>query len=289
MNRESVYFSHDADAAQDPKCSLLIYEMGNEGYGCFWRLVELLRVQTDFMYPMKMIPVIAKTFDISEAKLNTIIKAYGLFETTDNGMFFFSQSLRERMALMNEITAKKRLGGIKSGETRRAKALIQSQFVQTPVGVQSESDFDPIDSQRKEKKLLKENRVKENLDGFTSPSVLSNEEYLNTLQTELEDSSNTSRTEPNKEKKGKEILKENGLKEKRTMFAPPTLEEIEHYCRERKNQVDTSRFFDFYEAKGWMVGKNKMKDWKAAVRTWEREDNQKQIRHEETSNRYEQL
>ena len=127
MNRESVYFSHDADAAQDPKCSLLIYEMGNEGYGCFWRLVELLRVQTDFMYPMKMIPVIAKTFDISEAKLNTIIKAYGLFETTDNGMFFFSQSLRERMALMEfqkELKREKgRLAGITSGISRREKKL----------------------------------------------------------------------------------------------------------------------------------------------------------------------
>lgn len=53
-------------------------------------------------------------------------------------------------------------------------------------------------------------------------------------------------------------------------FTPPTVEEISAYCNERKNGVDPHRFFDFYQAKGWMVGKNKMRDWKAAVRTWER-------------------
>ena len=55
-------------------------------------------------------------------------------------------------------------------------------------------------------------------------------------------------------------------------FAPPTLDEIREYCKERGNKVDAEKFFDFYESKGWMVGKNKMKDWRAAVRTWERED-----------------
>lgn len=53
-------------------------------------------------------------------------------------------------------------------------------------------------------------------------------------------------------------------------FAPPTTEEVEAYCRERNNKVDAQKFVDFYTMKGWMVGKNKMKDWKAAVRTWER-------------------
>ena len=57
---------------------------------------------------------------------------------------------------------------------------------------------------------------------------------------------------------------------KSTKFIPPTLEEVTDYCKERKNRVDASRFVDFYTAKGWMVGKNKMKDWKSAVRTWER-------------------
>lgn len=59
---------------------------------------------------------------------------------------------------------------------------------------------------------------------------------------------------------------------KRGRFAPPTVEEIKSYCLERNNSVNPKRFHDFYESKGWMVGKNKMKDWKAAVRSWEQED-----------------
>lgn len=57
-----------------------------------------------------------------------------------------------------------------------------------------------------------------------------------------------------------------------TRFTPPTVDEVRDYCRERGNAVDAERFVDFYAAKGWMVGKNRMKDWKAAVRTWEKED-----------------
>lgn len=53
-------------------------------------------------------------------------------------------------------------------------------------------------------------------------------------------------------------------------FTPPTIEEVQAYCRERQNNVDPQRFIDYYEARGWLIGKNKMKDWKAAVRTWER-------------------
>ena len=55
----------------------------------------------------------------------------------------------------------------------------------------------------------------------------------------------------------------------RTKFQKPTIEEIRHYCLERGNNVDPNKFFDFYESKGWGVGKAPMKDWKAAVRTWE--------------------
>ena len=50
----------------------------------------------------------------------------------------------------------------------------------------------------------------------------------------------------------------------------PTIEEIEAYCKERKNNVDPQKFFDYYESNGWKVGKNPMKDFKACIRTWER-------------------
>ena len=55
-----------------------------------------------------------------------------------------------------------------------------------------------------------------------------------------------------------------------TRFTPPSLEEVAEYCKSRSNNIDPQRFIDFYSSKGWMIGKNKMKDWKAAIRNWER-------------------
>lgn len=55
-------------------------------------------------------------------------------------------------------------------------------------------------------------------------------------------------------------------------FTPPTVDEVRAYCQDRQNGVDPQRFVDYYTSNGWMVGKNKMKDWKAAVRTWEQKD-----------------
>ncbi|MBS6510384.1 MAG: helix-turn-helix domain-containing protein [Clostridiales bacterium] len=57
---------------------------------------------------------------------------------------------------------------------------------------------------------------------------------------------------------------------KKKKFTPPAVDEVAAYCLERKNSVDAQKFVDYYTANGWMVGKNKMRDWKAAVRTWER-------------------
>lgn len=59
----------------------------------------------------------------------------------------------------------------------------------------------------------------------------------------------------------------------RGRFTPPSLQEVESYCAERSNGINAGAFVDFYQSKNWMVGKNKMKDWMAAVRTWEKRGN----------------
>jgi hypothetical protein len=58
-------------------------------------------------------------------------------------------------------------------------------------------------------------------------------------------------------------------------FKKPTVQDIDIYCSERQNKVDAFAFYDFYESKGWKVGKNKMKDWRAAIRNWERREQKK--------------
>ena len=93
-----------------------------------------------------------------------------------------------------------------------------------------------------------------------------------------------SETKPTQEKrhktqdkdKDKDYDKDESIKKAPRRFAPPSVEEVVSYCRERKNGVDAQRFVDFYASKGWKVGNNPMKDWKAAVRTWEGRDKETQ-------------
>lgn len=65
---------------------------------------------------------------------------------------------------------------------------------------------------------------------------------------------------------------------KRKRFEKPTLSQITQYCLERNNNVNAEQFYDYYESNGWKVGKNAMKDWKACVRTWERNGYDKPIK-----------
>ena len=67
----------------------------------------------------------------------------------------------------------------------------------------------------------------------------------------------------------KNSIKEKEIYKEKEKFKKPTLEEVEEYCNERNNGIDPQKFIDFYESKDWMIGKNRMKDWKACIRTWE--------------------
>lgn len=72
---------------------------------------------------------------------------------------------------------------------------------------------------------------------------------------------------------GKDKVSQDREKDARvTRFTPPSVEEVRAYCQERGNSVDPERFVDFYASKGWKVGNASMKDWRAAVRNWERDD-----------------
>ena len=75
------------------------------------------------------------------------------------------------------------------------------------------------------------------------------------------------------------------VEEKIKRFKPPTVEEVREYCTERGNNIDPQSFVDFYTSNGWKVGKNSMKDWKAAVRTWERRDTKPQSPNSVTASR----
>ena len=92
---------------------------------------------------------------------------------------------------------------------------------------------------------------------------------------------NKTQIKPNDPNESLNVMKNNVNKNNdnsKKRFVPPTLQEVTEYCQSRNNGVDPQRFIDFYASKGWMVGKNAMKDWKACVRTWEgRDKGQKKV------------
>lgn len=113
-----------------------------------------------------------------------------------------------------------------------------------------------ISEERKQKKLTQSRNLEEILEKST-PEIEIEIELEKEIKIEKEIDSSASTTT------------------KRKRFEKPTLSEIKAYCIERGNKVDAQHFFDYYESNGWRVGKNSMKNWQAAVRTWERSEYRK--------------
>lgn len=100
----------------------------------------------------------------------------------------------------------------------------------------------------------------------------------------LKESNTYRNTNNNTNSKLKENNKENNntpKAEKKERFKAPSVEEVQEYCTERGNNIDAQHFIDYYSARGWMLGKNHIKDWKACIRTWERNDSFKPQKHNE--------
>jgi hypothetical protein len=95
MGKEAYYFSHDSNAKDDPKCVQLIEDLGLEGYGIFWMLIETLRDQPTYRYPIKLIPSLARRYNTTTPKVEVVVKNYNLFEVQNDD--FFSLSLNKRM------------------------------------------------------------------------------------------------------------------------------------------------------------------------------------------------
>lgn len=107
-------------------------------------------------------------------------------------------------------------------------------------------------------------------------TIVKYDEYQNDNRQDNRQITDNQQTDNRQVTVSKEIKKDNKDKNNNKplkRFVPPTLEEVEQYCFERGNHVSASRFVDYYDSVGWSIGKGKpMKDWKAAVRTWERDE-----------------
>lgn len=154
--------------------------------------------------------------------------------------FSFIRAQLDRDQASYEETCKRRAeAGRKSGEARRAKAEAAEQEGTKRTSVQ----FVQQNEQEGTKRTDNDNE--------------NDNENENENENEINNRGNSDES-PSK---------------KSARFVPPTVDEVRAYCIERNNRVSPEAFVDFYSSKGWMVGKNKMKDWKAAIRTWEKGEN----------------
>lgn len=102
--KDAYYFSHDANAQDDPKCMILIDQLGMEGYGIFWALIEKLRAEKDYKLPFNIIPSLARRWGTSKEKVETVVKIYDLF-VIESDDFFSARLVRS----MNEKSEKARI------------------------------------------------------------------------------------------------------------------------------------------------------------------------------------
>ena len=115
--KDAYYFSHDSNAKDDPKCVLLIEQLGMEGYGIYWMLVETLRDQPNYKYPVILIPALARRYNTTAEKVKTVVFNYSLF-VIENDEFFFTDSLIRRMEKLEDKREKARNAGIASAKAR---------------------------------------------------------------------------------------------------------------------------------------------------------------------------
>jgi uncharacterized phage protein (TIGR02220 family) len=117
MAVDAYYFSHDSNAKDDPKCVLLIEQLGLEGYGIYWILIEMLRDQPGYRYPLSLIPAISRRYNTTTEKVKTVVNNYGLFGLDEKD--FFSLSLLRRMEHLDKKRIQASYAGKKSAEARQ--------------------------------------------------------------------------------------------------------------------------------------------------------------------------
>ena len=249
--KEAFYFTHDYNARNDVKMQEMMMDMGCEGIGIYWCIVEML-YENGGKLPLAYTKNIAWSLhlDTNESdvvmqnscnvnanamqddanacanvmqkkscgnKVEKIIFNYDLFK--NDGEFFWSESVLIRLEKRKSIVEKR-----KNAAAKRWKS----------------------NDKEVEQKQCKSN--------------------ANAVQSEC-----TSNAIKGKERKGKEI-KYNNIKERENTkrFSPPSIEEVKKFIDENGYSTDAAEFVNFYEAKDWFIGKNKMKNWRAAVATWEK-------------------
>jgi hypothetical protein len=231
--KDTFFFPHDFGARNDPKLQNVLMEHGCEGLGVFWCVVEQIYEQGGSL-PLSNCKSIAFALHVECSVVESVVNDFDLFN--NDGKVFWSESIKCRLNKRAEISEKRREAG---------KRGWQKTF----------GNYQPKDEQMVD-------NTKSNANQNTNNNA-ANADFDGSI----------CRTIKEKERKGNEntsLNKEDKKAETAKRFAPPSIDEVQSYISEKNYSVDSESFVAFYQSKNWFVGKNKMKDWRAAVVTWEK-------------------
>ena len=167
MEKEAFYFPHFCNARHDRKIRRLRKELGTEGYGIYFMLLETLREQHDLMYPLEDLDLLAEEFGVSEAKVRVAICNYGLFEI-DEEQKFFSPKMLVYLEPYFKMKEQRKIAGQKSAD--KIKSIEISTTVQQPFNDRSTKESKVNESKEKESKV-NEIKVEYSLDEMLSPYI----------------------------------------------------------------------------------------------------------------------
>jgi hypothetical protein len=167
MEKEAFYFPHFCNARHDRKIRRLRKELGTEGYGIYFMLLETLREQQDLMYPLDDLDLLAEEFGVSEAKVRVAICNYGLFEI-DEEQKFFSPKMLVYLEPYFKMKEQRKIAGQKSADKR--KGLEISTTVQQPFNDRSTKESKVKESKEKES-IVNEIKEEYNLVEMLSPYI----------------------------------------------------------------------------------------------------------------------
>lgn len=234
--REGFYFPHFQDARRDIKIMRLRRDLGIEGYGIYFMLLEVLREQPNFKFPLQDIEILVSELQTTRAKIEVVILNYGLFETekTDDGQEFFSP---KQIAYLLPYIQKKenaKLANMKSQASRKQKIQKQLSLLDLTSQENKSVNMSVIDSilQIKEKeKEKKRKEIKEEettTEEFCSSSFFTNEEIKNWIIDKSKDKVNPSAYAATMIKK----IKEN---------EPNAIAELNFWTEQQKKQQSIER------------------------------------------------
>jgi len=236
MKKDAFYFPHDSNAKDDPKCILMVEAMGLEAYGIFWVLVEILREQPDYCYPISLLPAISRRYNTQFDKVKRVVTEFGLFDIKDD-QFFYSPALNARMIPLQDKREKMReLAQKRWGKNNDAYALqTHNEGNANEMQEESESNAEALHEQS---------------EGNASKVKKSKVEY-------------------SKVKKSKEE-KSNNSKTGKHLFSSSPYFDFEFFKKSLDGKFQNLDLEYYYEvAKNYSESKKAMyADWLAAIRNW---------------------